>query len=78
MRKYVRVRGIRLDGRSWSASRLESCSSTDRSSGTQWIGYWIDHRSGLDAVDNIAAPAGILTSSPSSSCPHPSAGTASV
>jgi hypothetical protein len=39
-----------LDGGEWSASRLGRFNPRERVPGTHWIGGWVGHRTGLEAV----------------------------
>jgi hypothetical protein len=41
-----------VDGGEWSASGSGRFPPGGRFSGTDWIGGWVDHRTGLEAVAN--------------------------
>jgi len=41
-----------LDVGEWSASRPGRFTSSERAPGTHWIGGWVSHTAGLDAVAN--------------------------
>jgi hypothetical protein len=45
-----------LEGGEWSASRPGSFTSEEISTGTHWIGGWLDPRDGLDAEEKTKKP----------------------
>jgi hypothetical protein len=43
---------LAVDGDEWSASRPDHFTPRERVPGVHWIGDWVGHRAGLDAVGN--------------------------